>query len=292
MEILIAPLTVSKTFKEQELMKESHSRWRKLAVFQLLHYHIVFVCCCFAFAWLCSDIVQNIQCDCVLALCGCVLFSLGICALKKAHMTCGSFQMLPLKQFWCLPDWEWLFFFLQRKTECFLFLCLCLQVVNGAMSLSFCSDFVSSFSWSLDVCLLSSGDCVLTVCNSVLSLCVDAVVFCSVTVWWSILSDSLCDCHCVIKCSVCVWLFCSCVAVMLYWVLVSSHYSILMKSPSRPCCHGDWPTFAASTCSKCALMLAACHHGHSLLWLLQMLMGESCSEMYGRGGTSSWIYWR
>lgn len=77
-------------------------------VFQLLCYHIVFVCGVVLPLPDCSDIVQNILCDCVLALCGCVLFSLGICALKKAHMcsalSCGSFQMLPLKQFRCLPD--------------------------------------------------------------------------------------------------------------------------------------------------------------------------------------------
>ena len=38
-------------------------------------------------------------------------------------------------------------------------------------------------------------------------------------------------------------------------------------------------------------MLEACHHGRSLLWLLQMLAGESCSEMYLRSGNCSWIHW-
>lgn len=172
MEILIAPLTVSKTFKEQELMKESHSRWRKLAVFQLLHYHIVFVCCCFAFAWLCSDIVQNIQCDCVLALCGCVLFSLGICALKKAHMTCGSFQMLPLKQFWCLPDWEWLFFFFK-----------------GRLSASFFYASVSRWSMVQCPCLF-----VLILCHHFLGHWMS--VFChQVIVFWQFVTVY---CHCVL----------------------------------------------------------------------------------------------
>ena len=147
MEILIAPLTVSKTFKEQELMKESHSRWRKLAVFQLLRYHIVFVCvvvlplpdcvqtlsrifsvtvfwhCVLVFCSVLASVhLRKLICapPCLVEVSKCCLWnSFDVCLIENDSFSC------PSKEDWVLP-----------------FSTPLSPVVNGVMSLSLCSDFV------------------------------------------------------------------------------------------------------------------------------------------------------